>query len=201
MERTRQMRKRFWRVNLLAAVIAAGLFAVMAGLLHWNLGGTALFSLGIFLALTVLLTPRTPQEMQGDAFSSPLGDLEGQADALQQTALQCRDAEVREAGRSLFDTAKSVLDYLSVAPEKIEAAKWSLQGGLSSVQTLLSQYLEQEEGQGGGLFELRQKALSAIRETDAAFEQQLEALLQGLNVPKSQGRDLTDPFNTALGQR
>lgn len=166
------MKKIFWRANLLAGAAAAVIFCIMAGLLHWSIAGSFMVALGLFLGLTVLLTPRTAEEMRMPFTNNPRKTLDEQAVAVQEAALRCRDAEVRDAGRNLYFSVQSVLDYLAAAPEKAAKAAEIPADSLSGAKALLEKYLLGEPES------LRTEVLETLKALDSAFEQQLIALLR-----------------------
>ena len=167
------MKKLFWQANLTAAAVAIALFGLMAGVLRWNLIGAFLLAAGIFLGLAVLLNPHdrlSPQEGEGP---SPFEGLEQKLERFQVSALQCRELRLRDAGRSLYNSARSVLDYLQAVPEKaamVQQAPWQ---GLAGLEALTAQYLKRESDK-----ELGAAVLKMTAELDRAFSGQLERLLQ-----------------------
>lgn len=167
------MKKFFWQANLAAAAVAAVLFGLMAGLLRWNPIGAFLLAAGIFLGLAVLLSPRSKLPQQEGEGPSQFDGLEQKLERFQVSALQCRDLRLRDAGRSLYNSARSVLDYLQAVPEKaamVQQAPWQ---GLAGLEALTAQYLKREEDE-----ELGAAVLKMTVELDGAFSGQLERLLQ-----------------------
>ena len=171
-------------ISLAGAVV---FFGVIWQLLGLNLALSAVLSVGVYGALTLLTRPARRigsvnvemlsggQELE-EKLEQAREDFRSIGSAMEEIA----DQEMKEASVRLHATAGKILDYLEAHPEKIMAARRFIDYYQYTASKLLNRYVELEES-GLGTDEIKRlkgQTKQALLSLNQAFEGQFEKLME-----------------------
>ena len=173
----------------LAAVFAAcAVFLTMFFGLRWELLPSALFGIGIYAGVYLILKPRRRiggvdvEEIRGGEELARLPEEAGKdLRTIKRAAGEIRDPEVKKNAEKLYGTGARILDYLQKNPEKISMARRFFTYYLDTAAGLVDRYAQFE---AAGLHteeveEILARTAKALPVLDHTFEKQFTRLMEG----------------------
>jgi len=172
--------------NLLAGVLAGGMFLILLFLLHWNFLVDFALAVGVFFGLSLLLKPRRKigrisidQLPEGETLSRQLEEAQKDFICIEQAMQRIQQPAVKQEAQRLKQTAKNILTYLEKHPEKIKSARQFIDYYQDTASSLLQKYIELQDTnlQAEDAMHLQSNTLKAIGTLNTAFEAQFQKLM------------------------
>lgn len=173
--------------NLLAALLAGGIFLILMFLFHWNFFVDLTLAVGAFLGLSLLLKPsrkiggiRIDMLPEGETMSRQLEEARNNFRSMEQSMLQIQEPVVRQEAQRLKQTAKNILAYLEKHPEKIKSARQFIDYYQETASSLLQKYIELQNTdlRTTDVMQLQGNTIKAIGTLNTAFEEQFQKLMR-----------------------
>ena len=171
-----------------AAALAAAclVFFALALWLRWDLLLSAVLAVGVYVGLSLLLSPRRDRSARFFASRADGAELsavmEQAARDLKQVRLSAgriTDIKTRETAEHLADTSSRIYDYLRKHPEKIPSVHRFLTYCLDTMGRILVQYVAYQEAglRTPEVLDFQRKVRAALPKLKEGFDQQLTQLM------------------------
>lgn len=174
--------------DILAAIAAGAVFLVFLLGGKWNFLISAILSVGIYFALSLLLKPRRTiggvdvETMQnGQQLEKAFDDAREDLKTIRECGMRSPSKPIQQGSVNLAQTGSDIISYLEVHVDKVSQARRFLNYYLDAGAEILSKYTKLRESNPphDEMQRVERETESAVRTLDEAFSRQYSKLLNG----------------------
>lgn len=173
--------------EILPGILAGIVFIVLLFGFQWNILLTLFLTVGIFVALHLLLRPKrtignvdVEDIPQGKELRKLLDEAQADFDAIANLMNQIFDQEVWQQAKKLKQLSEGILRYLEEHPEKIWNARAFIDYYQETASSILKYYVELQKSnlQTEEIKEQMNKTRQSLDTLNLAFEKQFQKLME-----------------------